>query len=187
MKEKIHVITNTGLLAEAMIGFVLMSGFAIYLVLNRDDPNAYNCMIVFIPACFLSWSLILVTCHRWLGFITLDSYGITYRAFMKKTEFRPYSFYTHVDYACYFDHRIMRGHVVFSNCYLDKNLQIQINRARSDIEFIKIRMNQKKYDKLMSILPPSHQVKLRAALQAQEDLFIRPVYHNKRRKKRGKR
>lgn len=168
--KKLTIALNRGLMIYATViavVYALMMASAAVLAFGCFPKYSQPC----IPAAVFSIALalcipivIVIDPHR-TGFVWLSfsEKGVEYCALFRRKKMHSYSEYPYWSHGKYLHVAVIVDFIILSKRKLSTQELYQINQVKPSADLIKIRYNEKTYQKLMRTLPEKQRLLLRRA------------------------
>ena len=174
--KKIHTFCDLPLVLASAFLLVVNSALcigAIVLAPSYTVPSdVFLVQCIWVVLLILFYVGMVIASKRILTFVTFDSDGISFWTPFMRSQICEYKKYSHIYSASYF-HGTPLGfgsrvpYVVFSQKYLSDTILMNINQLANSPEVFKIRMRHKKFEELLTLLPPYQAKMLQSAVKKQ--------------------
>lgn len=156
-----------------LIVFSVLCVWMIAIAPNYAVPSdIFSIQCIWATLLMLFYIGMVIASKRILTFVIFDSDGITIWTPFMSSQTCEYKRYSHIYPASYFHGNLIgfgvRVHyVVFSQKYLSDKVLMNINHLANSSEVFKIRMRHKKFEELLTLLPPYQASMLQSAVKKQ--------------------
>ena len=167
--KKLSLITDPGTLLLGVllttIEFGICSSFVVYYVITGERQDIIGSLCVFGTLAVLSILVAVLVSPRWYTKITFLKESVFIKTALKRPIKRSYQYYQYV-YKAWYWHGSLIGigktdYIVISHRRISDEELGAINQLSPSSDVLKVRYSAKTYQKLMIILPPEMQYKLK--------------------------
>ncbi len=174
--KKIRFFCDLPLVIASVFLSIVSSVLCVWMIAitpsNAAPSDVFSIQCIWAIMLILFYIGMVIASKRILTFVIFDSDGITFWTPFMPSQTYEYKRYSHIYPASYFHGNLIgfgvRVHyVVFAQKYLSDTVLMNINHLANSPEVFKIRMRHKKFEALLTLLPPYQARMLQSAVKKQ--------------------